>query len=138
MSLWLAASLFFGGAFSHIVVSRFLNLYQGLKFTMEVTNQIVAFLSMISMDLSMVLKMKYENLKSTDISEEEIQKIIQMDKRIYHSWKMSFARKMFPLYPRRFRNLLHTFDWDGALKPIDDIYYDEEYKTQEAQTNEQD
>ena len=137
MSLWLAASLFFGGTFSYIVVSRFLNLYHGLRVTTEMTNQLIAFLSMVSMDLAMVIKMKYENLRDSGISEEEIEKIVQIDKSVYHSWKMSFARKMFPLYPRKFRNLLHTFDWDGALKPIDDIYYNEsESKNQGAQSNE--
>jgi len=125
--------------FSHIVLCKFLNIYYGLKFTSEMTNQLVTFLSMISLDVSTVLKMKYENIKDCDMSDEEIKKTFQIDKKIYYSWKMSFARKMLPLYPRKFRNLLHTFDWDGALKPIDDIYYNEsESKNQGTQSNEQD
>ena len=137
MSLLLAASLFFGGVLSHIVLCKFLNIYYGLKFTSEMTNQLVTFLSMICLDASTVLKMKYENIKDCGMSDEEIEKTFQIDKKIYYSWKISFARKMFPLYPHKFRNLLHTFDWDGALKPIDDIYNKQEPKNEERNlTNE--
>ena len=65
-------------------------------------------------------------------------KIIEIDKNLIHVWKMQFAQKAFNNYPKQYKKILPTFDWDGALRPLDNIYYTEEYKTQEAQSNEQD
>jgi hypothetical protein len=139
MNMWLAASLFFGGALSSVVISKFLNLYQGLQFTTELTQQLVNFLAMASQDLSMTLKMKYEALEDASVEKDEIEKIIQIDKQIIRAWKLSFAKKVYPYYPKRFRKMLLTFDWDGALRPLDNIYYNKpESKDKGGQKHEQD
>jgi hypothetical protein len=138
MSLLLASSLFFGGALSYIVIAKFLNVKQNFKFTIKVTEQIITLLSLSSYSLAEALKMKYQALRDSEIDELELQKIMQIDKTIIHSWKMYFAKKVFPAYPPEFTKILPTFDWDGALRPLDDIYYNKECKTQEAQSNEQD
>lgn len=138
MDLFLAASLFFGGVFSFIVLSNFLSVYKTSKFTEEVTEQVITFLALVSYSFAEALNMKYDALRDADTPEEELEKIIQSDRILYEIWKKSIVTKAFPSYPQKHIKLLPTFDWDGALRPLDNIYYTKECKTQEAQSNEQD
>ena len=138
MSFIVAASLFFGGVFSFMVLSNFLSVYKTSKLTEEVTEQVITFLAIASYSFAEALNMKYDTLRDAGTPEEELEKIIQSDKILYEIWKKSIATKLFPAYPRKHVKLLPTFDWDGALRPLDNIYYNKEHKTQEAQSNEQD
>ncbi len=123
MSLWLAGSLFFGGALTHMVVSYYLNVHQSGKFVKEVTEQMLTFMTILAWDFSNALKMKYDALEETDLSDEEVDKIIEIDRGIYEAWKKSIVAKAFPAFPRKHVKLLPTFDWDGALRSLDNIYY---------------
>ena len=123
MSLWLAGSLFFGGALTHMVVSYYLNVHQSGKFVKEVTEQMLTFMTILAWDFSNALKMKYDALEEADLSDEEVDKIIEIDRGIYEAWKKSIVAKAFPAFPRKHVKLLPTFDWDGALRSLDNIYY---------------
>ena len=123
MSLWLAGSLFFGGALTHMIVSYYLNVHQSGKFVKEVTEQMLTFMTILAWDFSNALKMKYDALEETDLSDEEVDKIIEIDRGIYEAWKKSIVTKAFPAFPRKHVKLLPTFDWDGALRSLDSIYY---------------
>ena len=138
MDFFLAASLFFGGVFSFMVLSNFLSVYETHKLTEMVTEQIITFLAITSYSFAEALNMKYDALRDAGTSEEDLEKIIHSDKVLYEIWKRTIVSKVFPKYPQKHIKLLPTFDWDGALRPLDNIYYTEEYKTQEAQSNEQD
>ena len=138
MDLFLAASLFFGGVFSFIVLSNFLSVYKTHKLTEMVTEQVITFLAITSYSFAEALNMKYDALRDAGTSEDDMAKIVQSDKILYEIWKKAIVTKAFPAYPQKHIKLLPTFDWDGALRPLDNIYYTEEYKTQEAQSNEQD
>jgi hypothetical protein len=123
MSLWLAGSLFFGGALTHMVVSYYLNVHQSGKFIKGVTEQMLTFMTILAWDFSNALKMKYDALEETGLSDEEVDKIIEIDRGIYEAWKKSIVTKAFPEFPRKHIKLLPTFDWDGALRSLDNIYY---------------
>ena len=123
MSLWLAGSLFFGGALTHMVVSYYLNVHQSGKFVKEVTEQMLTFMTILAWDFSNALKMKYDALEEADLSDEEVDKIIEIDRGIYEARKKSIVAKAFPAFPRKHVKLLPTFDWDGALRSLDNIYY---------------
>ena len=123
MSLWFAGSLFFGGALTHMVVSYYLNVHQSGKFVKEVTEQMLTFMTILAWDFSNALKMKYDALEESGISDDEVDKIIEIDKGIYEAWKKSIVIKAFPAFPRKHVKLLPTFDWDGALRSLDNIYY---------------
>jgi hypothetical protein len=139
MDLFLAASLFFGGVFSFIVLSNFLSVYRTNKFTEEVTEQIITFLALTSYSFAEALDMKYDALRDAETPEEELEKIIQSDRILYEIWKKTIVTKAFPAYPQKHIKLLPTFDWDGALRPLDNIYYNKpESKDKGGQTNEQD
>jgi hypothetical protein len=123
MSLWFAGSLFFGGALTHMVVSYYLNVHQSGKFVKEVTEQMLTFMTILAWDFSNAVKMKYEALEESDLPPEEIRKIFEIDKKLYEVWKKSIIAKAFPAFPRKHVKLLPTFDWDGALRSLDNIYY---------------
>ena len=125
MNIWIAATLFFGGALCHAFMSRLIRTYQCLKFTVELTNKLVTLVSLVSYDLSVALKKKYDSLEESGMSPEQISIEKKTDKHIIKSWKIVFAQKTFASYPKVFRILLTNFDWDGALKPLDDIYEEE-------------
>jgi len=139
MDLFLAASLFFGGVFSFMVLSNFLSVYSTRKLTEMVTEQIITFLAITSYSFAEALNMKYDALRDADTPEEEMEKIVQSDRILYEIWKKSIVAKAFPAYPQKHIKLLPTFDWDGALRPLDDIYYNKpEPKDKGAQEHEQD
>ncbi len=125
MDLFLAASLFFGGVFSFMVLSNFLSVYSTHKLTETVTEQIITFLAITSYSFAEALNMKYDALRDAGTAEEEMEKIVQSDRILYEIWKKSIVTKAFPEYPQKHIKLLPTFDWDGALRPLDDIYYTE-------------
>ena len=125
MSLFVAASLFFGGVFSFMVLSNFLSVYKTHKLTETVTEQVITFLAITSYSFAEALNMKYDALREAGTPEEEMEKIVHSDKILYEIWKKSIATKAFPEYPQKHIKLLPTFNWDGALRPLDDIYYTE-------------
>lgn len=139
MSLLLAGSLFFGGALTHMVVSYYLNVHQSGKFVKDATEQMLTFMSILSWQFSKALHMKYDALEESSMSDEELDKIIEIDRGIYEAWKKSIITKAFPAFPRNHIKLLPTFDWDGALSSLDNIYYNKpESKDKGGQTHEQD
>ena len=123
MSLWVAGSLFFGGAFTHMVLSYYLNVHQSGKFVKDVTNHMLTFMTILAWDFSNALKMKYDALEESGLPDEEVDKVIEIDRTIYEAWKKSIVTKAFPAFPRKHVKLLPTFDWDGALRSLDNIYY---------------
>ena len=137
MDLFLAASLFFGGVFSFIVLSNFLSVYKTQKLTEMVTEQIITFLAITSYSLAEALNMKYDALRDAGTPEEDLEKIVHSDKVLYEIWKRTIVSKAFPKYPQKHIKLLPTFDWDGALRPLDNIYYNKpESKDKGGQTHE--
>jgi hypothetical protein len=139
MNLFVAASLFFGGVFSFMVLSHFLSVYKTHKLTEMVTEQVITFLAITSYSFAEALNMKYDALRDAGTSEDDMEKIVQSDKILYEIWKKSIVTKAFPSFPRKHIKLLPTFDWDGALRPLDNIYYNKpESKDKGGQTHEQD
>ena len=139
MNIFVAASLFFGGALSFMVLSHFLSVHQSLKMTERITEQLITFLALTSYSLAEALNMKYDALRDAGTSEEEMKIAVQSDKILYEAWKRFIATKAFPTYPLKHINLLPTFDWDGALHPLDNIYYNKpEPKDKGEHTHEQD
>jgi hypothetical protein len=66
--------------------------------------------------------MKYETLEAAGISEEEIEEVRSQEAVLFETWKMNFALSIYNNYPKQFRKYLISFDWDGALDDLNDIY----------------
>jgi hypothetical protein len=100
-----------------------MNVSQSETFVKAITQQIIVFMTVMSWGLANALNMKYTALRETEMAEEEVKKIIDIDRTIYEAWKRSLAKKAFPNFPQKHAKLLPTFDWDGALRSLDSIYY---------------
>jgi ABC-type transport system involved in cytochrome bd biosynthesis fused ATPase/permease subunit len=122
MDFWVAASLFFGGALSHLILQRFLTAYSLLKVTTQLSNDLVDLTKAVASSLSRIQKMKYETLEAAGISEEEIEEVRSQEAVLFETWKMNFALSIYNNYPKQFRKYLISFDWDGALDDLNDIY----------------
>ena len=122
MEFWIAASLFFGGALSHLILQRFLTAYSLLKVTTQLSDDLVDLTKAVASSLSRIQKMKYDNLKVAGIPEEEIDEVREQEAILFETWKMNFALNIYNNYPKQFRKYLISFDWDGALDDLNDIY----------------
>jgi len=122
MDFWIAASLFFGGALSHLILQRFLNAYSLLKVTTQISDDLVDLTKAVASSLSRIQKMKYDTLKATGIPEEEIDEVREQEAILFETWKMNFALSIYNNYPKQFKKYLISFDWDGALDDLNDIY----------------
>ena len=69
MELWLAASLFFGGAFSFCIMAKLMDLGHSYTFVKEMTDQVVMLLISCSQDVAFIKKIKYETMETMDIDE---------------------------------------------------------------------
>ena len=123
MSFWVAASLFFGGALCHKAVTYFMNIRQATQFTKETAEHLVTFMGLMALSFAEATNMKYLALEETNLTDEEVTKLFLIDRKLYEVWKRSIATKVFPQFPDQHKDLLLTFDWDGALRPLDNIYY---------------
>ena len=122
MELWVAASLFFGGAITHLILQRFLTAYSLTKLTEQVSEDLVRLTQGVAGSLSTIQKIKYESLETSGFSEEEIEELREQEMVLFETWKMNFALNIYNNYPKQFRKYLISFDWDGALEEMNDIY----------------
>ena len=99
MNLFVAASLFFGGVFSFMVLSHFLSVYKTHKLTEMVTEQVITFLAITSYSFAEALNMKYDALRDAGTSEDDMEKIVQSDRILYEIWKKTIVTKAFPAFP---------------------------------------
>ena len=82
MELWLAASLFFGGAFSFWIMAKLMDLGHSYTFVKEMTDQVVMLLISCSQDVAFIKKIKYETMETMDIDEEQIKLLKSIDKKL--------------------------------------------------------
>ena len=83
-----------------MIVSYFMNVSQSETFVKATTQQMIVFMTVMSWGLANALNMKYTALRETEMAEEEVEKIINIDKTIYEAWKRSLAKKAFPTFPQ--------------------------------------
>lgn len=133
MSFWVAASLFFGGALCHKAVTYFMNIRQGRQFTKEATEHLITFMNLMAFSFAEATNMKYLALEETNMTEEEVLKLYLIDRKMYEAWKKSLATRAFPQFPAQHMDLLPTFDWDGALAPLENIYYNNSNSQEEQE-----
>tara|TARA_R110000744_G_scaffold352764_1_gene459016 strand:+ start:1034 stop:1405 length:372 start_codon:yes stop_codon:yes gene_type:complete len=122
MDLWLAASLFFGGALSYGIVVKLLTIGSSMEFVTQMTDHTVTFLNTTIHDIAFIKGIKYDSLKTTNVPEEQIELIKQIDEETFKMWKEVMFLKMLDCFPKNHRHLLRKYDWVKVTKPLDDLY----------------
>jgi len=129
MNLYGEILWFFAGVMTYKLGVTLLNYRHMQSFVREVTYQMLKLLGSISEDVSFAKALKYKALYESNTPKEQIENIKEIDRTTLTNWKKSTANKMVAFYPRKFTSELNFYDWDGAMKVLENIYK-EEAKTQ--------
>jgi len=116
---------FFAGAVSYRLGVTLIRYRQMQVFVYGMTLQVLKLLGSVSEDVSFAKTLKYKALHESGISQSEIEKIKEVDQVTFVNWKKSTIFKMVSLYPRKYLPELNFYDWDGAMRTLNDIYKEE-------------
>ena len=113
---------FFGGAVAYSFMAKLLNYTHMLYFVREMTFHILKLLGSVAEDVAFARALKYKALSDSDLEEEQIEKIKMIDEMAIKNWKTSIIYKMLECYPKKHRNLLPFYNWDGAMQTLTSLY----------------
>ena len=119
---------FLGGAITYGLIAKFLQYAQLVKFVDEITTQILKLLGCVTEDVAYAKALKFKMLEESDLSQEQIDQIKELDEMAFVNWKGTTILKMVEVYPKQLRHLLPFYDWDSAMKALTDIYLKEARK----------
>jgi len=117
-----ALSFFVAGALSHAVLSRFFTQVWFMVFAKDMLHMFLKMLGALSVEIATARVAKYQALEEGEYSEAEINAVKAIDKVVDASWKMALINALVSSFPKRYRHLVTFYDWDGAMKVLQDIY----------------
>ena len=113
---------FFGGAFTYAVLSKIMLQASFIGFARDMLHMFLKMLGALSLDIATARTAKYEALEDAGYSEEQIEAIKSIDKLSDASWKMALINAHVNSFPKKYRQLVTFYDWDGAMKALQNIY----------------
>tara|TARA_R100000008_G_scaffold10875_1_gene5456 strand:+ start:221 stop:625 length:405 start_codon:yes stop_codon:yes gene_type:complete len=117
-----ALSFFVAGALAHAVLSRFFTQVWFMVFAKDMLHMFLKMLGALSVEIATARAAKYQALEEGDYTEQEIDAVKVIDKVTDASWKMALINALINSFPKRYRHLVTFYDWDGAMKVLQDIY----------------
>ena len=117
-----ALSFFVAGALAHAVLSRFFTQVWFMVFAKDMLHMFLKMLGALSVEIATAREAKYQALEGGDYTEQEIDAVKVIDKVTDASWKMALINALINSFPKRYRHLVTFYDWDGAMKVLNDIY----------------
>ena len=117
-----ALSFFIAGALTHAVLSRFFTQVWFMVFAKDMLHMFLKMLGALSTEIATAREAKYQALEQGDYTEQEIDAVKVIDKVTDASWKMALINALINSFPKRYRHLVTFYDWDGAMKVLQDIY----------------
>ena len=117
-----ALSYFFGGAFTYAILSRLLLQANFIMFARDMLHMFLKMLGALSLEIATARVAKYEMLEEAGYSKKEIEAVKSIDKLSDASWKMALINALVNSFPKKYRQLVTFYDWDGAMKALQNIY----------------
>jgi hypothetical protein len=117
-----ALSFFLGGAFTHAILSKFITHTGFMIFAKDMLHMFLKMLGALSSDIKHAREAKYQALEEAGYSVENIKAVRTIDKLTDSSWKISLINALISSFPKKYRHLVTFYDWDGAMKVLNDIY----------------
>tara|TARA_R100000388_G_scaffold88441_1_gene68744 strand:+ start:331 stop:735 length:405 start_codon:yes stop_codon:yes gene_type:complete len=117
-----ALSYFFGGAFTYAILSRLLLQASFIMFARDMLHMFLKMLGALSLEIATARAAKYEVLEEAGYSEKQIEAVKSIDKLSDASWKMALINALINSFPKKYRQLVTFYDWDGAMKALQNIY----------------
>lgn len=110
---------FFAGVISFKLISKLLEYKQLLAFTAETGLKVLMLSANILHDIEFMQVLKYEQMRKTGVSEEELQLVKDIDQKILSNWKDSVIFKFKNTLPRSVSVAFTFHNWDTAMKTLD-------------------
>ena len=117
-----ALSFFVAGALTHSFLSRLITHTWFMIFAKDMLHMFLKMLGALSIEIATAREAKYQALEEGDYTEQEIDAVKVIDKVTDASWKMALINALINSFPKRYRHLVTFYDWDGAMKVLQDIY----------------
>ena len=106
---------FLGGALAHKIGSLWIGYGKVLRFAQDGLNQTLKLLIFIMEDVAFMREMKYQQMKSTGCTDEQIESVKEIDEQTFNSWKMIVIHKFVSIYPKEMRGILKFSTWQQAV-----------------------
>ena len=116
---------FLVGVFTYRAITTVMAYGHMANFVTSVNQQCLKLLGMVAEDVRFSRQLKYMNLEKSDISEENIEEIKQLDERAFSIWKNTSVGLMLTNFPKTYRYLIKYDDWQSAMNELDTIYKDD-------------
>jgi len=113
---------FLAGAVTMQLLSKLIGYSQVVILLREVSFQILKLIGSTVEDVAFIKAKKFELLRSTGMSEEEIEAYRRIDEQTFNNWKASVIIKLIAHYPSHYRKMLGFYDWAGAMRALDKVY----------------
>lgn len=106
---------FLGGALAHKIGSLWIGYGKVLRFAQDGLNQTLKLLTLIMEDVAFMREVKYQHMKRTGSTDEQIDTVREIDEQVFNSWKIIVIHKFVSIYPRSMRGILKFSTWQQAV-----------------------
>ena len=113
---------FVAGVFSYRIISSILNYGHMYSFMKSLKGDIIKLLIILEEDINSAAKLKYERLRSSGLSKEDLEEKADKDKQIVNIWKEVIISRLKIQWPRYYRDLLKFNNWKEAKKDFEDQF----------------
>jgi hypothetical protein len=114
MSFWLAGIFFFGGVLVHKFLSLLLDLSHASIAYKKLEDAMLDMLMALDIDMLLALERKYEALKLSGLSEEEIKKRKIVDAEVLIKWRNAVIINVIATLPKSFYRYVNFATWQEA------------------------
>ena len=113
---------FFGGIFAYRTLAAILVYGHMAALVKETVIQALKIMGTVAEDVGFIKETKYKYMATAGASDEDIQRIRDIDDRTFNMWKSTCIAHMLVSCPKMY---MHTFkfdDWTSAMEELDRIY----------------
>ena len=114
----LAATWFFAGAVCFKLGSHIFGLLVSLNLMKDSIFSMIGLLNVIDGHYDHALEIKYDNMKKTGISDEEINEIKKVDETIIKIWRETAINGIVNNVPRKLKPAIGFKTWDEAMRKL--------------------
>ena len=97
---------FVAGVFSYRIISSILNYGHMYSFMKSLKGDIIKLLIILEEDINSAAKLKYERLRSSGLSKEDLEEKADKDKQIVNIWKEVIISRLKTHWPKYYKDLL--------------------------------
>jgi len=106
------------GIISYRIVTTALEHGHMYNLLAEVKDDMLKLLVVLAEDMEYIRQLKYKYLRDASIPVDEIEKIKEVDTRVYRTWKEAIIARMICSWPKLYRRCLKFHNWDTAVRSI--------------------